>query len=306
MSNQPPGYPPPGGYGPGPGGPSPPPGAPGGYGPPAGTPPGYGPPGYGPPGYGPQGYGGPPPGAGGPAKSSSKVPLIIGLVALLVVVLVAGAVVLVVSGRDEKVELTMSELEDVLLTEDEVGGGFTEATDEDNPTEISDFEADDACIDVLTALDESGESGAFSDGGGGDDASPSRTFEDDAGSQIEHSVGNDDMDALSMIQDLLDQCETFTLDDGEIRAEFNLSEGDEVEVGDEGVAIDGAVDFDEPFDADLSFLLVAWTRDGVGSVITSTGTIDEEGATIDPDPDQLRDLVDEADRKLEDVIADAG
>jgi len=224
------------------------------------------------------------------------------------VVLVAGAVVLVISGRDTKVELTMSELEDAILTEDEVGGGFTEATDEDdNPTDISDFEADDSCIDVLTALDESGSSGAFSDGGGGgDDSSPSRSFEDDAGSQIEHSAGNDDTDAFSLIQDLLDQCDSFTVDDGETRAEFKLSEGDSVEVGDDRVSIDVAVDFDEPFDADLSFLLVAWTRDGVGSVITSTGTLDEEGATIDPDRDLLRDLVDEADRKLEDVIADAG
>jgi hypothetical protein len=94
--------PPPGGYGPPPGGYGPPPGGygppPGGYGPPRG---GYGPPpgGYGPPpgGYGgaPYGYGGPPP----PKKSNVGLILGVGCGALLLVGILAGAVIIYMTGK---------------------------------------------------------------------------------------------------------------------------------------------------------------------------------------------------------------
>ncbi len=313
------GYPPPppppgspGGYGPPPG----PPGAPG-YGPPTGPPPGApgGPPGYGGPppgpggpgGYGPPpGYGGPPPGSGSGSSGSSKGPLIALMGALVVVVLLAvvGGLILATRGGDEDVELTEAQLQDALVTEADVGEGFT--VDEDSDDDESDdfdrdeIDASEECVDLYERFAELEEQA-------GPTVEANVTFEGEDGSQVEQNLSQGSEFGFDELRELVDTCPEISVDDGESvgTLRFELVD-DVVEVGDESVTLQLEIELQEPFDISVTTLSVLWERDGTQASVNVSGAIDEETfESSEPDEGLLRDVVERADERLAEVIDEA-
>ena len=297
--------------------PPPPPGTPGGYGPPSGPPPGYGPPpgspppppggaGYGGPGYGGPptgGYGGPPPGPAAEGSGSSKGPLIALMAALVVVVLlvVVGGVILVTQGGDEDVELTEAQLRDALVTEGDVGDGFTleEASDEpDDDFDRDDLDASEECLDLYEDFAEAE--------GAQPTVEVTATLEGDDGSQVEETLSQGSELGLDAVRDLADTCPEIGFDDGESTGAIRFEILDDVaEVGDDSVTLSVEVVVDEP-DITVPSIGVLWERDGVHAGVNVTGALDEETfESSDPDEDLLADVVERADERLAEVIDEA-
>ncbi|QYG92008.1 hypothetical protein HC251_05865 [Iamia sp. SCSIO 61187] len=306
----PPPPPPPGapGYGPPPGAPGygPPPGAPG-YGPPPGAPPPGAPGGYGPPPGAPPGYGGPPP-SGGSSSEGSKGPLIALMSALVVVVLIAvvGGLILLSRDGDDTVELTEAQLRDALLTEGDVGDGFTADTAEESDDEfdIDELDASDECLDLITELDEAGTE-LF--GGGNADVEAQAKFDGPAGEQVEHTLSQGETSDLGLVRDVAETCGEIDVDDGESVGTIGFEIVDDVvEVGDDSLTLELTVELTEPFEISAVSLGVLWERSGTFASITTTGEVDQETfATEDPDEGFLEDLVTRADEKLAEVIDEA-
>ncbi len=288
-----------GGYSPPPPGyqPAPPPG--GGY-PPAGPPPGGPPPGYAP--------GGPPSGASG---GGGNKPLILLMGALVVVVLlvVVGVLVLSLTGGDDTVELSKAQHEEALLTEGDVGNGFT-VTPPDDSSDDNPPDATGECRDLLDELDAAGEN-PFSSADDDDD-NASRSFGRDDAATVDHTVGTDD-GVVDRFRDLVRACDEIGFASDQGTATIGFAEGDPVP------GVDGAyvVDMDFRFEAadgsgtaTYGGQLAVWAVKGNASLVVVTDGLelsdDGASATAVPfDPALFEDLVTTADDKLRQVIDDA-
>lgn len=290
-----------GGYG------APPPGYPpaqpvtGGY-PPAGPPPGGPPPGYAP---------GPPTGGAGGSGGGNNKPLILLMSALVVVVLlvVVGVLVLVLTGGDGDVELTQSQREEALLTEGDVGNGFTEDSSEDDSSDDTPPQASGECQDLLDELEDAGES-PFSDNDDGEAAN--RSFSNEAGGTLDHSVGPDE-GVVDQYRDLVASCDEVTFDEEDGTATIAFAEGDPIDEVD-GAYV-GDIDFSFEF-ADgtgtvrYSGRFAIWSVKGNASfmIVVDGFEFPEDGSELVPvpfDEGHFEDLVETADEKLRQVVDDA-
>lgn len=245
-----------------------------------------------------------------PAPKRSQAPLLIALaLALVTVVAVAVAAVVLLSRRDDTVELTKAEKEDALLTADEVGDGFTEDADVDDTSddlEIDDLEASDECLAYLEEAEEMEDGGFFTEGARSGSRSVQRDFEQEDGATLEHQISEEPNDGLDLFRRFLEVCPELDYENGEDLGSFAFAEGEPVEVGDDSVSIEFSLEIDAPVAVEIQALMVAWTRDGLGSSVTVTGPVGADLVGEDADPALLRSAVREADAKLVEVIGDAG
>lgn len=311
--------------------PPPPPGAPGpqqpGYGapPPGAYPPqpqtgGYAPqpqPGYAggpPPGYAP----GPPPASGSGGGGGNNKPLILLMAGLVAVVLlvVVGALVLVLSGGEDTVELTQAQREDALLTDGDIGEGYVTSDEEDDPTDTSDEDdepdASQECLDVLDRLEEE-QGEAFFDSGDEEepDDSVSRTFTDDAGSTVEHSVGVDD-GVIDTYRDVVAACDEVRFEDETGASAVRFTEGPDIEGVD--YVLDVEFDFTAPDDGgSITYggRIALWSVKGNAAFVLVTDGFEysddpaELPTAVDFDEGFFEDIVATADDKLREVIDEA-
>lgn len=288
----------------GPGGYPPPPPT-GGY---AGGPP----PGAPPPGYAP----GPPPasGSGGGGGNKPLILLMAGLVGVVLLVVV-GALVLVLAGGDETVELTQAQREDALLTDGDIGEGFSTTDEEDDPSGADDEDdrpdASQECLDVLDRLEEEGES-FFDDGSDeDDDDSVSRTFTDADGATIEHSVGVDE-GVVDTYREVVEACDEVRFEDETGSSAVRFSEGPEIDGVD--YVLDVEFDFTAPDDGgSITYggRIALWSVKGNAAFVLVTDGFDygDDGAelptAIDFDERFFEDIVAQADDKLREVVDEA-
>lgn len=241
----------------------------------------------------------------------SRTPLLVALaLAVISVMAVAVAAVVFVTRRDDPVELTEAEMEDALLTPDEVGDGFAEDTDtdddDDDDLEAEDLDASDECLAYLEEAEEMEEGGFFTDDAPSGSRSVQRDFEQEDGATVEHQISEEPNDGLDLFRRFLEVCPELDYEDGEDLGSFAFAEGEPVEVGDDSVSIEFSLDIDAPVAVEIQALMVAWTRDGVASSVTVTGPVGADLVGEDADPALLRSAVRTADAKLSEVIDDAG
>lgn len=306
--------------------PSPPPGAPGpqqpGYGAP--QPPSW--PHTGPGGYPPQpqpgGYaGGPPPGyAPGPPPASgsggSNKPLILLMGALVGVVLlvVVGALVLVLAGGEDTVELTQTQRENALLTDGDIGEGYASSDEQDDPNNTDDQtdrpDASKECLDVLDRLEAEGES-FFDNGDEESGDSVSRTFTKDDGSTVDHRVGVDD-GVIDTYRDVVAVCDEVRFEDRTGSSAVRFSEGPEIDGVD--FVLDVEFDFTGPDGGGTVTYggrIALWSVKGNAAFVLVTDGFDyDEDATQLPtavafDEGFFEDIVATADAKLREVVDEA-
>jgi len=234
-------------------------------------------------------------------------------VVVVVAVLAAGVLVVLTRG-DSDVALTESEMEDALLTADEVGSGFTEDTDDDDDDssdsddlETDDIDASEECLDLLERLEEeeAGQDLFFSDGLGSEGPTAQRAFESDDDVNVDHTLARDSSDVLGSFRELVSTCDEMDFDDGETVGTLRFTETDPVDVGDDNVTLDYSLSFTEPFEVDIDFLWVIWSRDGTIGGVSITGAIDDELNAGEPDRELFEATAEKADAKLEEVIDDA-
>ncbi len=302
--------------------PPPPPGQPGGYGPPPGAPYGAPPPQAPPPhqpppgGYG-GGYGGPPPGGyapqpppgGGSGGGKSNTSLIVLMGAIIVVVLLAVVGGLVLLTRDDgggTVELTEAQLEDALITGGDVGDGFTGEPstggddDDSDDFERDEIDASEECVDLYERFAEVEEQG-------GPTVEADITLEHEDGSRVEENLSQGSEFGLDELRELVDTCPEISVDDGESVGSLRFELVDDVaDVGDESVTLRLEVELEQPVAITVATLGGLWGRAGTHASVNVSGALDQETFTAaEPDEDLLRRVVERADEKLEEVIAEA-
>lgn len=265
------------------------------------------PPGYGPPGAGPVGsYGATP-----PAKGRSKAPLVIAAALVTLVGLAVAAFFLLRTGDDE-VDLTESEMEDALLTPDDVGSGFAEDEDTDDDDDDSDdFDLDDVdaseeCLNLLEEAKEMEAGSFFAEGVSAAPRSVKRKLGDEDGQAVEHEIADDAPGTLDDVREFIEVCPEFDYGDSDGGGSFSFDEGEPVDVGDDSVSLRLSIVLDEPVNIEVETLWVIWTRDGITSSVAVTGEVDDDLVFTEPDPALLLSAVEKADTKLEDVIDEAG
>jgi hypothetical protein len=226
------------------------------------------------------------------------------MAALVVVVLlvVVAAVVLVSAGGDDEVELTEAQLQDALLTEGDVGDGFTvdpdtdDSEDEFDPDEV---DASEECLDLYERFETASDTD--------DGIEVEAKFDGTDGAQVEQTLGQGSSFGLDEVREFADTCDEISVDDGENVGRLTFEVVDDVtEVGDDSLTLRIEVDLDEPVDLTLPSLGVLWERDGIQSQVSVTGAIDSESLEAsEPDEALLRDLVERADERLAEVIDEA-
>ncbi|HEX7134209.1 MAG TPA: hypothetical protein VF228_16650 [Iamia sp.] len=225
------------------------------------------------------------------------------MAAIIVVVLLAvvGGLVLLSQSDGGDVALTETQLQDALVTEADVGDGFTidpgDGEDEDEDFVRDDLDASEECLDLYEQVEAADVV----------DVEANVQLEGGDGSQVEQTLEQGSDIGLDTVREFAETCGEVTLDDGENAGSISFEVVDDiVEVGDESLTLRVVVDFDEPFDITLPSLGVLWERDGTHASLNVTGPIDEETfETGDPDEDLLRDVVEAADTRLAEVIDEA-
>lgn len=276
--------------------PPPPPGA----GPPAGPPPGgYGPPAAPPPGaHGPTG----PPGAPTPRPSGGlSIPAILslGVAAAALILFAAFVVVRLRDGGDEVVALSRAELQDALLTTDDLddasefdpGGERLRPEDVDDPA---------ACRRLLEQIEDDDHPVTLY---GIHDGDVEVALEDSGGNLVGHILLSDEPDLLDVLRRIPEECDEVEVDDEDDPGTVTVDEGDPIDVGDDSVVLEYA---SETEDGDrFEALVVAWERDGTVSELSVISVDPDSLEGVSPDRDLAEALAEALDDRLADVIAEA-
>jgi hypothetical protein len=219
---------------------------------------------------------------------------------LVLLALIGGAVRFLALGDDEEAapDLTESQLEDALLTKEDLGDGYTEDSEDDDTDEISpdDLDTSDECKDLI---------GRFE----GDDAANSTAKRKFASGELaerqsfthEISVPSEDSPDFGVLVDVVDKCAEVSFDAGEAVGKVRISEGDSPPIGDRAFAMDLVVEITEPLTLEITSQIIFWERDGLISSVQADGSVD--GA---PDADLLLEMAELADERLVEVLEQAG
>jgi hypothetical protein len=188
--------------------------------------------------------------------------------------------------------LGLDDLEPALLTEDDVGRGFTQ-TDSDGGDELNPDQVDASagCREVLERFEDSD-----------DDEDLEIDFEGPDEATVTHSLSlvDEDDPSIAEFQEAISRCDRIAWDDGEVRGEFRISTRDLDGPGDAAVGLDFTIEATEgPLTVTGEGYGIFSFRDGVVSAVTGIGGLDVdtfEGLPVDRD--HLSDLAERADEKV--------
>ncbi|HEV7720073.1 MAG TPA: hypothetical protein VGO60_02260 [Iamia sp.] len=228
------------------------------------------------------------------------------MAALVVVVLlvVVGGLILLSNGGDDDVELTEEQRTDALLTEGDIGQGYTEDTDEDSSSD-DDYDASAECEELLDRLDEEG-ADPFSDS---DDppGAVDRDFTDENGATIEHGLAPS-IDVVGTYRELTGTCDELSFEDEGSIATVTLEEGEDHDIGDESLTVEVgfAIETDEGETLAFDGVLVVWTQAGTDGILSFGAGFDvDTGDPVPVDQSLIDDVVEAAAQKLDEVISEA-
>jgi hypothetical protein len=197
--------------------------------------------------------------------------------------------------------LELDDLEPALLTEDEVGAGFTEATetgDEDQLT-ADELETSEQCQQVIRTFDETD-----------NDDDLQVEFEDAAEATLSHSLTLIDEGEPSMGQARqgIGECGTIAWDDGQSQGEMRMSANEIDGPGDGAFELEITIEATAAtFSVEVDGYGIFSMRDGVVSNVTGSGAIDPETFEGGPaDRELVRKLSDRADEKVRQFLDDQG
>lgn len=241
------------------------------------------------------------PGPGGEASAPrSKIPLV--LAGLVLLALIGGAVWYLAirdDGEATAPDLTESELERALLTEEDLGGGYAEEPAEDDTDELSpdDLDTSEECKELIERF------------GGDDDADETKAEREFARGELgervslthEIVVPGEDSPDFEVLTDVVDDCAEVDFDDGEAVGTVRVSEGDSPAIGDRAFAMDFVIEITEPLPLEVSSQTIFWERDGLISSVQADGGLGGE-----PDIDLLLEMAELADGRLVELLEDAG
>lgn len=220
------------------------------------------------------------------------------LAGLLVLALIGGAVWFFALRDDEPSppDLTESQLDDALLTAEDLGGDYTEQPDEDDSDELSpdDLDTSDECKDLIKAFE-------------GDDAAETQAKREfSSGSEGEtftHEVAvpSEDSPDFGVLGDVVDSCAEIGIDQDDVVGTMQITEGDSPSIGDRAFTMDVEFEIAEPMSVQITSQVILWERDGLISSVQANGAPDSG-----PDTDLLREMAELADERLIEVIEDAG
>lgn len=224
-------------------------------------------------------------------------------IAAVVAVGIGAAVVL--SGDDDTVAgppagVTLDDLEPVLLTEGDVGNGFTLDTSGDDSDDPMDSESIGASDECRAAIESFEVSDAAREEIGVD-------FADDVGGTVQQSVSlaGEGIPTVAEARQAIDQCDSMTFEDEGATGEFRFDTSDVDGLGDDAVGVTVGVDMQtQGYSIEFDMYGVLWERGGVNSSVFGFGGFDEasfEGLSIDEA--WVRDLATTADDRIADVLA---
>ena len=194
-------------------------------------------------------------------------------------------------------DVSLDDLEPALLTEDEVGSGYSEApgSGDDDDLDLDEMETSDECREVIESFE------------GDDDGDGIQVeFETDDEATVSHSLALIDQDEPSFgdVRDAIGQCRTITWDDGETQGEMRLSAEDIDGPADDAFALEVEIEASSgAVSVTLDGYAVYSVRDGVVSTLGAFGAVDS--ATFEGEPadrDLVRSLTDTVDEKVREVL----
>jgi hypothetical protein len=195
--------------------------------------------------------------------------------------------------------VSLDDLEPALLTEDEVGAGFSEVpgSGDDDDLGLDEMETSDECREVIESFE------------GDDDGDAVQVeFDTDDEATLSHSLALIDEDDPSFgdVRDAIGQCRTITWDDGETQGEMRLSTEDVDGPADDAFALEVEIEASSgAVSVTLDGYAVYSVRDGVVSTLGAFGAVDS--ATFEGEPadrDLVRSLTDTVDEKVREVLED--
>lgn len=222
----------------------------------------------------------------------------------MVAVIAAGAgVAVVLAGDDDDTDggagadLATEDLEPALLTEEDVGGRYALAPDDedDGSSDTDDFGLSDECRELLEALEEGGDT---SDEVGVE-------FVDDADASVSNTLGLllPGEPALDDVRSALDQCGTMTFEEAGATGEVQITTEEVGGLGEAALAVDIVLLIDaEGISMTLESHGLLWEHDGVAADVVAFAGVDE--TTLEPTPvDEawVRELAETVDRRLDEI-----
>lgn len=192
--------------------------------------------------------------------------------------------------------LELEDLEPALLMEDDVGGGFREASDtasDDNGSfDADDLEGPPECEELIMLLQ------------GSDDDALSVGFEGRNGARLGHSLALHDEGEPIMdeARDAFEHCDTVKWDDGDTQGEMRFAANELDGLGSEAFELNIEVEATDPVPAEGEAYVIFMMRDGVVSIITGFGAVDPETLAAQPaNRDLVRTLAERADELVRQV-----
>jgi hypothetical protein len=221
------------------------------------------------------------------------------------VVAIVAVVAIGMSGDDDDTAtgppagVTLDDLEPALLTEDEVGNGFSLDTGGDDSDDPMDSESIDASDECRAAIESFEVSDAAREEIGVD-------FADDVGGTVQQSVSlaGEGIPTVAETRQAIDQCDSMAFEDEGATGEYRFETSDVDGLGDDAVGLTVGVDMEaQGYSLEFDMYGVLWERDGVNSSVFGFGGFDEatlEGLPVDEA--WVRDLAATADGRVAAVL----
>jgi hypothetical protein len=196
-------------------------------------------------------------------------------------------------------DVSLDDLESALLTEDEVGSGYSEAPggDDEDDLGLDEIETSDECREVIESFQGSED---------GDEVQIEFETDDEATLSQSLALIDEDEPSFADVRDAIGQCRTITWDDGETQGEMRLSTEDVDGPADDAFALELEVEGSSgAFSVTVNGYVVYSVRDGVVSTLGTFGAVDP--ATFEGEPadrDLVLSLTETVDEKVRQVLED--
>ncbi len=196
-------------------------------------------------------------------------------------------------------DVSLDDLEPALLTEDEVGSGYSEAPggDDEDDLGLDEIDTSDECREVIESFEGSDD---------GDEVEAEFETDDDATLSQSLALIDEDEPSFGEVRDAIDRCQTITWDDGETQGEMRLSTEDVDGPADDAFALAVEVEGSSGVvSVTVDGYAVYSVRDGVVSTLAAFGAVDPTTFEGEPaDRDLVRSLTETVDEKVREVLED--
>jgi hypothetical protein len=228
-------------------------------------------------------------------------------IALGAVAAVAVAVVAVfaLSGSDDDdssdpADLSLADLEPALLTEADVGTGYTldpsGGEGDDDGGSMEGVAGSDECREIMESMEESGNT----------NEEVGVEFVDDSDSTVENTLGLllPGEPTLDEVRAALELCDTMTFEEDGATGEVRITVEDVEGLGNDAIAVDMVLDLEvEGMSFPLEGHGVLWEREGVAADLFAFGGVDE--STLEPvvvDEAWVHDLAQTVDGRITEIV----